>query len=151
VRIGDAVVRVLVGEAFGARSPVATLTPTVYLDVNLPAGGTLDLPALAAEQAVYLVEGEVRAGDEPIARRTMAALGPGSVRLETAAGVRLVVIGGAPLDAPRHLWWNFVSSRRERILQASADWEAQRMGRVAGDEEFIPLPPTRFTPPESIS
>ncbi len=151
VRIGDATVRVLVGEAFGARSPVGTLTSALYLDVRLPAGGALDLPALVAEQAVYPVQGEVRAGGEPIALRTMAALGPGSVRLETAAGARLVVIGGAPLDAPRHLWWNFASSRRERILQASADWEAQRMGRIAGDDEFIPLPPRRFTPPEPMS
>ena len=55
------------------------------------------------------------------------------------------------VDAPRHLWWNFVSSRKERILQAAEDWQAQRMGKVAGDDEFIPLPPTRFTPPEPIS
>jgi redox-sensitive bicupin YhaK (pirin superfamily) len=64
---------------------------------------------------------------------------------------RLVVIGGEPLDAPRHMWWNFVSSRKDRIIQASADWEAQRMGRVPGDDEFIPLPTTRFTAPEPRS
>jgi hypothetical protein len=62
------------------------------------------------------------------------------------------VVGGEPLDAPRHMWWNFVSSRKERILEASADWEAMRMGTVPGDDqEFIPLPPTRFTPPEPRS
>jgi Pirin C-terminal cupin domain len=61
------------------------------------------------------------------------------------------VIGGQPLDGPRHMWWNFVSSRKERIIQASADWEAQRMGQVPGEHEFIPLPPTRFTPPEPLS
>ncbi|RYF65441.1 MAG: hypothetical protein EOO29_40525, partial [Comamonadaceae bacterium] len=58
---------------------------------------------------------------------------------------------GAPLDAPRHMWWNFVSSRKERILQASEDWQAMRMGRVAGDDEFIPLPPTPAKPPEPMS
>ena len=70
---------------------------------------------------------------------------------QIAAAARFVVIGGEPLDGPRHMWWNFVSSRKERILQAAADWEAQRMGRVPNDEEFVPLPPTRFTPPEPIS
>ena len=63
---------------------------------------------------------------------------------------RFAVIGGTPLG-PRHMWWNFVSSRKERIIQASADWEAQRMGRVPGETEFIALPPTRFTPPEPMS
>ena len=61
------------------------------------------------------------------------------------------MIGGEPLDAPRHMWWNFVSSRRERILQASDDWEAMRMGTVPGDREFIPLPTTRFAAPEPKS
>lgn len=151
LRIGDAVVRLLVGEAFGRQSPVPTLAPTLYLDVSLPHGGALDLPALAGEQAVYPVKGELRAGGEAIGPYTMAVLAPAAVRLEAASAARLVVIGGAPLDAPRHLWWNFVSSRRDRIVQASADWEAQRMGHVAGDDEFIALPPTRFTPPEPIS
>jgi hypothetical protein len=66
-------------------------------------------------------------------------------------GARVVLVGGAPLDAPRHMWWNFVSSRKERILQASADWEAMRFPPVPGETEFIPLPPTRFTPPEPRS
>jgi redox-sensitive bicupin YhaK (pirin superfamily) len=66
-------------------------------------------------------------------------------------GARAVLVGGAPLDAPRHMWWNFVSSRKERIVQASADWEAMRMGSVPGEADFIPLPPTHFTPPEPRS
>ena len=76
-------------------------------------------------------------------------LGHSDIRSGEAA--RFVVIGGDSLDGPRHMWWNFVSSDRERILRASADWQAQRMGKVAGDDEFIPLPPTRFAPPEPIS
>ena len=151
-RVGDARVRVLVGEAFGARSPVPALSRTLYLDVDLPPGGRMDLPALEAQQAIYGVEGELAVDGAPLPARRMAVLEPGrSVSLSAPAGARLVLVGGDPLDAPRHLWWNFVSSRKERILQASADWEAMRMGTVPGDAEFIPLPPTRFTPPEPRS
>lgn len=150
--VDDARVRVLVGEAFGQRSPVPALSPTLYLDIWMPAGGQLKLPALAPEQALYAVESTVEIGGLALAPRQMAVLDPGvAVEIFAPAGARLVLVGGAPLDAPRHMWWNFVSSRKDRILQASADWEAQRMGRVPGETEFIPLPPTRFTPPEPIS
>ena len=134
-------VRVLVGEAFGVRSPVATLSQTVYLDVALPAGGRFELPALARELAVYPVDGDITLDGEPVVQHTMAMLaaGQGGV-LATQGAVRLVVIGGEPLDGPRFITWNFVSSRRERILEAGADWAAQRMGQVPGETEFIPLP-----------
>lgn len=152
VSVGDARVRVLVGEAFGARSPVPALSDTLYLDIWLPAGGHLQLPALAREQALHGVEGELELDGEPLAQRRMAVLAPDvPVAIFAPAGARLVLVGGAPLDAPRHLWWNFVSSRKERILQASADWEGMRMGKVAGDDEFIPLPVTRFAAPEPRS
>jgi len=144
LRIGDATVRVLVGEAFGLRSPVQTLAPTLYLDVQLPAGAELDLPALAPEQALYVVQGAVRVDAQALPAQQMAVLGPQAVRLAAGEDARLVVIGGAPLDAPRHMWWNFVSSRRERIAQAADDWEAQRLGQVPGETEFIPLPERRF-------
>lgn len=148
--VGDALVRVLVGEAFGLRSPVPVLSPTLYLDVRLPAGGRIALPPLAPEQALYVVDGALEADGDGVERR-MAVLQPDGADLFAPAGARFVVIGGAPLDAPRHMWWNFVSSRKERIVQASADWEAQRMGQVPGEREFIPLPPTRFTPPQPMS
>ena len=152
LRIGDAQVRVLIGAAFGATSPVATFSQTLYLDVRLPAGGSLQLPALAAERAVYPVQGELSVDGQMLPAGEMAVLEAGSATaLASAAGARFVVIGGEPLDAPRHLWWNFVSSRKERIQQAAQDWEAGRMGSVSGDSEFIPLPPTHFTPPEPIS
>jgi redox-sensitive bicupin YhaK (pirin superfamily) len=151
--VGDAQVRVLVGEAFGASSPVPALSRTLYLDVRLPAGGRMELPPLEAQQAIYLVEGELQVDGEPLAARRMAVLEPGApVVLSSSGDARLVLVGGDALDAPRHMWWNFVSSRKERILAASADWEAMRMGTVPGDDaEFIPLPPTRFTPPEPRS
>jgi redox-sensitive bicupin YhaK (pirin superfamily) len=152
LNVGQAQVRVLVGEAFGARSPVQPAAPTMYLDVQLPDGAALELPALAPELAVYPVQGGVSVDGQAIERGAMAVLEAGRpVRLIAAGAARVAIVGGAPLDGPRYLWWNFVSSRRERILQASADWEAQRMGSIAGDPEFIPLPPTRFTPPEPIS
>ncbi|MDN8614606.1 pirin family protein [Variovorax ginsengisoli] len=134
-------VRVLVGEAFGVRSPVTTLSQTVYLDVALPAGGRFELPALARELAVYPVDGDITLDGEPVAQHQMAMLAEGQGGVLAAQGaVRLVVIGGEPLDGPRFITWNFVSSRRERILEAGADWAAQRMGQVPGETEFIPLP-----------
>jgi redox-sensitive bicupin YhaK (pirin superfamily) len=151
LQLGRATVRVLVGEAFGARSPVATVSPTLYLDVSLPAGARIEWPVLAGELALYPVAGDLLVDGDPLPARTMDVLPSQPVLLEAVADTRLVVIGGAPLDVPRHLWWNFVSSRRERIVQASADWAAQRMGHVPGDDEFIPLPPTPYTPPEPIS
>ena len=150
--LGNAKVRVLIGQAFGASSPVPTFSQTLYLDVTLPAAGTIELPALAPEMALYPVLGELSVDGEPLAVQAMAVLQPGQATAVAAAGpARFVVIGGEPLDGPRHMWWNFVSSRKDRIIQASADWEAQRMGQVPGEHEFIPLPPTRFSPPEPLS
>lgn len=150
IQEGQARVRVLAGEAFGAVSPVQPASPTLYLDVRVPAAGRLVLPALAAECAVYAVEGDLAVNGERVPPYTMAVLDAAGAELTTTAGARLAVIGGAPLG-PRHMWWNFVSSRKERILQASEDWQAQRFAPLPGEHEFIPLPPTRFTPPEPLS
>lgn len=147
LRVQDAVVRVLIGQAFGASSPVATFARTIYLDVQLAAGGTLDLPALAPELALYLVDGDVLVDGQGLARHTLAVLAPGqTVRVEAVSSTRLMVLGGDALDGPRHMWWNFVSSRKDRIAQAAADWQAQRMGQIAGETEFIPLPEQKFLP-----
>ena len=152
ISLGDAKIRVLVGQAFGETSPVPTLAPTLYLDIMVPPGGTLELPPLAPEMAVYAVLGELSANGSPLREGVMAVLSAGaSVTLAANQACRLAVIGGGPLDGARHMWWNFVSSRTDRIRQAADDWEAQRMGRVAGDSESIPLPATRFTPPQPMS
>ncbi|MGH6627518.1 MAG: pirin family protein [Burkholderiaceae bacterium] len=143
--IEDARVRVLIGEAFGASSPVATFAPTLYLDVQLGANGSLLLPPLAEELAVYPVDGPVLIDEEPVAAHTLAVLSPGQpARLQAGAAVRLMVLGGDALDGHRTIWWNFVSSRKERISQAADDWQARRMDRIAGETEFIPLPERRF-------
>ncbi|RZL95081.1 MAG: pirin family protein [Variovorax sp.] len=139
--VQGAPVRVLIGEAFGLRSPVETFAPTLYLDIALPAGGRFELPALAAELAIYPVDGEVSLDGTPVPAHTMAALPDHTgVTLLAQSPVRVMVIGGDALDGPRYITWNFVSSRRERILEAGADWAAQRMGHVPGETEFIPLP-----------
>lgn len=145
VSVGGAEVRVLIGEAFGQTSPVKTFSKTLYLDVTLAAGATLELPALAEELALYAVDGDLTVDGEPVAAHTLATLTPGAaVQVGSSVPARWVVIGGDALDAHRFIWWNFVASRKERIVQASDDWAAQKMGRVAGETEFIPLPERRF-------
>ena len=152
VDVEGAQVRVLVGDAFGVRSPVAPASPTLYLDIALPQGGTFELPPLASELAAYPVAGALSLDGEPMAQARMQVLEPGAaVRLQATGPARLVVVGGETLG-PRYMYWNFVSSSKERILAASADWEAGRFPLVPGDDkENIPLPPTRFTPPEPMS
>jgi len=148
---GPAELRVLVGDGFGVRSPVRAASPTLYLDVALPQGGEWVLPPLAAELAVYPVAGALRLDGGPMPLHRMQVLAPGQpARIAADAGARFVVVGGDSVG-PRFMYWNFVSSRKERILQASEDWEAQRFPLVPGETEFIPLPPTRFTPPEPMS
>ena len=149
--VDGAQVRVLVGEAFGLRSPVVPASPTVYLDVRLASGGQLELPALAPELAVYLVDGTVRVAGEEVGAQRMVVLPAGqAVTLAADAGARFVVVGGEPLG-PRHMWWNFVSSRADRIQQAAADWEAGRFAPVPGEHEFIPLPEHRFVSPPAAA
>ena len=133
--------RVLIGEAFGLRSPVKTFTRTLYLDVNAPPGTRLTLPADGDERAVYCIDRAIAIDGEDIAAQRMAVLVPDTeVEIVCPEGARLVVVGGEPLDGHRHMWWNFVSSSRERIEAAKAEWREQRMGTIAGETEFIPLP-----------
>jgi redox-sensitive bicupin YhaK (pirin superfamily) len=137
--------RVLIGDAFGLHSPVATFAPTLYLDVEAQARAVLEVAADAggprAERAVYSVTGPLVIDGEDIPPHTLAVLAAGNAAtIHAPLGSRYVVIGGEPLDGPRFIWWNFVSSRREHIEEAKDAWRQQRMGRIAGDDEFIPLP-----------
>ncbi len=133
-------VRVLLGQAWGQTSPVATASPTVYLDIDLQAGSELELPPLADELAVYPVNGPVAVDGQVLPAHTLGLLAPGPVRLRADAAVRCMLVGGAPLDGPRFLWWNFVSSRRERIAQAAQAWRDGAFAPVPGETEFIALP-----------
>ena len=140
-------IRVLIGHAFGLSSPVNTFMPTLYLDVRLPAGGSLDLPALAAELAVYPLDGGVRIDGELVPANTLAVLTPGAqARIKSDGNaVRLMVLGGDALPERRFIWWNFVTSSKERIAQAADRWESGDFTGVPGEAEFIPLPERRFS------
>jgi redox-sensitive bicupin YhaK (pirin superfamily) len=142
LEVGGARVRVLVGAAFGATSPVVTRSPTLYLDIALAAGDAFPLPP-AAERAIYVVEGEVELDGQRVPAHRMVLLQPGDEpMIAAAADARAVLIGGEPLG-PRFIYWNLVSSRRERLVQAADDWAAQRFATVPGETEFIPLPAHR--------
>ncbi len=133
--------RVLVGDAFGLTSPVRTYDRTLFVAAELEADAAFTLPAGHPERAVYVVSGCVTVGGARVEAGTLVVLEPGTdvpVRADTAA--RLMLVGGDPLDGPRYMWWNFVSSSRARIEQAKADWKADRFEPVPGESEWIPLP-----------
>lgn len=138
--IGGVGVRVIIGEAYGHVSPVKRSSPMLYLECRMPAGANLDLPDAMEEMAVYVVDGAVRVGGEACEEGVMAVLADGEMaRVEASSKSRVMVIGGETIGH-RHIWWNFVSSSRERIEQAKRDWEKGRFATVPGDDEFIPLP-----------
>jgi redox-sensitive bicupin YhaK (pirin superfamily) len=135
-------VRLILGALFGKASPVATTSETIFADVALKAGARLPLDAAQEERAVYVIDGEIDIGGDRFGPARLLVLRPGDhVTVAAATDAHLVIVGGAAMDGPRHVWWNFVSSRRERIESAKADWQAGHFGKVPGDElEFIPLP-----------
>jgi hypothetical protein len=133
--------RLIAGEAYGRRAPASVFSPMFYVDAVLEAGASLDLPTEYAERAVYVAEGEIAAGDARYGIGQMAVFPadvPVSITSSTAA--RVMLLGGAPLDGPRYIWWNFVSSSRERIERAKQEWRERRFAAVPGDDERIPLP-----------
>jgi redox-sensitive bicupin YhaK (pirin superfamily) len=133
--------RVIVGEAYGARAPVPVFTAMFYCDAALAPGARLALPASYAERAAYLVEGKIAIAGEVYEPGRMLFFGAGAdVAVAATEPARLLLLGGEPMDGPRHLWWNFVSSSTERIARAKADWREGRFAPVPGETEFIPLP-----------
>jgi len=132
----------IAGSAYGQESPVKVFAPMFFVEARLQAGTELALPQEHAERGVHVAEGAVEWGGVALAAGQMAVqAGAPAPPLRVREASRVMLFGGAPLDGERHLWWNFVSSTRERIEQAKDDWRAQRFGKVAGDEEeFIPLP-----------
>jgi redox-sensitive bicupin YhaK (pirin superfamily) len=134
-------VRIIAGSLYGARSPVATFSDLFYADVALAPGARLEIPAEHEERGVYVVAGEVELAGERFGPDRLVVLAPGTAALLTAAGgARLLLLGGATMDGPRHVWWNLVSSSQERIEQAKRDWRAGRFPSVPDETEFIPLP-----------
>lgn len=135
--------RVIAGAVYGVASPVRVSSPLFYVEAQLEPGATLALPDGHAERAVYVVEGAVICDDDvPYRAGTMLVIRAGS-RAEVRAleGARLMLLGGAPLDGERYIWWNFVSSSPERIEVAKREWRERRFARIPGDDdERIPLP-----------
>ena len=136
------IVRVVIGNLYGKRSPVPTLTDTILADAALTPGAVLPIDADTQERALYVVAGEIDVAGDRFAAGRLIVFRPGDAMTVTAASeARVILVGGAALDGPRHIWWNFVSSRKERIEEAKADWKLGRFDAVPGDEaEFIPLP-----------
>lgn len=138
----DKSVRVVAGSLYGERSPVVTASETLFADATLHAGAVLPIDANHEERAVYVIDGDIAIGGDRFTMGQLLVFRPGDhVTVKAVTSARIVILGGAALDGPRHLWWNFVSSRKERIEEAKAEWAAGRFGKVPGDEiEFIPLP-----------
>lgn len=139
--------RLISGSLYGSRSPVLTLSEMFYADANMIAGSRLSIPLEHEERAAYIVEGsvEILPDGGSFDAGQLLVFKPGAeiiLRANEGAPARVMLLGGEPMDGPRHIWWNFVSSSIERIEQAKEDWQAGRFAPVPEETEFIPLPET---------
>ncbi len=133
--------RVIAGKAFGVKSPLGTLSEWLYAEVVLQAGASAPLDPDQEERAIYVVDGEVDVAGEIFEAPRLLIFRPGDrITVRATRLARLMFLGGAALAGPRYIWWNFVSSRRERIEQAKEEWRSGRFKPVPGESEFIPLP-----------
>jgi redox-sensitive bicupin YhaK (pirin superfamily) len=135
--------RVIAGRAYGEESPVRVFADTLNVAIDLDAGAEIDLDTTHAERSLYVLEGEAQLDGTDIPAMHLVIPEAGARgRLRAKTPLKAMLMGGEPLDGPRHLWWNFVSSSKERIEQAKDDWRDGRFGTIPGDDkEFIPLPP----------
>ncbi|MFN4357810.1 pirin family protein [Sphingopyxis alaskensis] len=134
--------RVIMGSLWGAASPITQHSATIYADILMNAGATIPIDAEADERAVLVALGDASLDGEPLDRHSLYILKPGqAMRLRATSDARVMLLGGEAFTTPRHVWWNFVSSSRDRINEAKHDWKAGRFPLVPGDsEEFIPIP-----------
>ena len=134
--------RVVMGSLWGRTSPVTCHSATIYADIALAPGGTMPIDSEAEERALYVAEGDATLDGAPLDPQTLYVLRPGtSANLRSERGAHVMLCGGAAMGGPRHVWWNFVSSSRDRIRHAREEWKAKRFPLVPGDaEERIPLP-----------
>jgi redox-sensitive bicupin YhaK (pirin superfamily) len=139
---GGAALHLIVGTYDGRTAPTTHFSPIFYVGVEMPAAARIAVSPEHAERAVYVAEGTVTIGERQLAVGDLAVLVPGQPVdvVAGAQGAKLMLLGGAPLDGPRHIWWNFVSSSQDRIEKAKADWKEGRFAKVPGETEFIPLP-----------
>ncbi|HKV16913.1 MAG TPA: pirin family protein [Reyranella sp.] len=134
--------RLIVGSYGGRTAPTTHFSPIFYVAADVPTATKIAVAPEHAERAVYVAAGTAVIGDRQLGVGDLALLAAGTV-VDVMAGMdgaKLMLLGGAPLDGPRHIWWNFVSSSKERIERAKADWNEGRFAKVPGDPEFIPLP-----------
>ena len=133
--------RVIAGSAFGVRAPVGMLSDWLYAEVMLQPGASAPLDADVEERAIYVVEGEVEIAGDLFEGPRLLIFRPGDpIKVTARRASRMMFLGGTALEGPRYLWWNFVSSRRERIEEAKEAWRSGRFPQVPGESEFIPLP-----------
>lgn len=146
-------IKVIAGSAYGMTSPVTTHSPLFYVHLALGAGSTAEVCGGYSERAIYVAKGSVHLDGERCSVGQMAVLAPGAMPAITAAEASIVMVLGGEAIGPRHIWWNFVSSGKERIEQAKADWQAGRIKLpVDDDREFIPLPEDPLQPkPQPMS
>ena len=144
---GGARARVLMGTLWGATASTTCHSPTIYADIELGAGASIPVDADVDERGVMLVGGEAELDGDPLELFALYVIRPGRpARLTSSLGARLMLMGGQAFSTPRHVFWNFVSSSRDRINQAKEDWQAMRFPLVPGDDqEFIPLPKVPMT------
>ena len=142
IEAGGASARVIMGELWGERAPTTCHAETIYAEIVLEPGGRIPIDGDADERAVMLVGGEASIGGVDLELYALAVLAPGAaLALTSRSGGRVMLLGGEAFRTPRHVWWNFVSSSRERINQAKEDWRGGKFPLVPGDrDEFIPLP-----------
>ena len=133
---------VIAGSAYGKSAPVSVLSPTLYVAAGLEAGAALPIPDEHTERAAYVVEGAVLCDGQAHSSGTMLVFRTGAAAtLIAQSAARVMLLGGAPLDGPRHIYWNFVSSSKDRIERAKQDWKAGHFPKIPGDDrDFIPLP-----------
>ncbi|HEX2351933.1 MAG TPA: pirin-like C-terminal cupin domain-containing protein, partial [Xanthobacteraceae bacterium] len=138
---GGVKARVIAGSAFGTTSPVGMLSEWLYAEVVLAAGASAPLDPDQEERAIYVAEGEVDIAGDTFEGPRLLVFRPGDrITVRALRRARLMFLGGAALEGPRYIWWNFVSSRKERIEQAKEDWKTGRFAPVPNETEFIPLP-----------
>jgi hypothetical protein len=133
--------RVIAGSGFGVKSPVAMVSPWFYTEVTAQQGVSVPLDPDHEERAIYLIDGEVEIAGDRFEGPRLLIFRPGDrITVKTAKPTRMMFLGGDALEGPRHIWWNFVSSSKERIEQAKQDWKTGRFAPVPNEHEFIPLP-----------
>jgi redox-sensitive bicupin YhaK (pirin superfamily) len=141
LRRNGAFLRVIAGRAFGEESPVRVFADTFNVAVDLDADAELAIDDPYAERALYILEGDAQLDGADLPDKHLVLLDPGTRPvLRAKTPLKAMLLGGEPLDAPRHMWWNFVSSSKERIEQAKQDWLEGNFGQIPGEVEFIPLP-----------